>query len=884
MGSFDQACPSFKVQNSNTQGAAANVCPGTYVKDPDLQAWINENNPTCRLQKVYSFDDGWQWSFIVTGQGGNVEAPEDAKDIAFLWHPTKLTFSQKIYADLEPQPRWGGNDFTAIGAGVPAAGGLGAALTYPLLSDQISTIDISTSYVRKWDSYLSVPFQTGSCTNGVAQPPFQTHTKWDFADSLLDKNVADPALRAALTDFSGDDIDKCTSDSNSNGQRWWLKLERESVGDSATISSMPPLLADGSVPTLRYNFDGTGPISSDGTALDFDYCPSPFAKDPAMRAKTSFAEGESVELEYDYAFTVNKIEGVAKVNLLFEDWRLGWTHWNSIHGNIQDQLDARQDPAVPDDPATDPRPTMGKSWMLPGINLDTTHDSNCPTDVDWSGTGLTVTPGGAACADGGLYSPGSASEFGFILTGGPDQNASPHDYSGRYVVKAANEMPMSPAAIGDIWDFSPPNLSGLHLISLRDANGDPIPGLDQVASFSVDANVPMAAPPVPGVTKHGTLNFYNGGHYGDLPGGVSVHYGMHWSLEGICLPEEADAPSGVTAVIASPTEQEAPSGILATDSLLVVAPLTAQAPLGITAVQEVAPSTAQAPLGITAVIVAPTEAQAPRVLGLLLDTDEDGIPDVIEAGTSESDTDGDGIPDIDDLTPGLAFFTGRSGVSEYQGYVYSELADCVCGPFVGEQITALTSVRNSGKMVCVTKDLKIKQTNLLDFKERDFPEPPSGLWSDLTIPPSEESGSFVVGNKEGAFSYRNKNLALASPFAPPHTGYSTISDPLYFESAYLAVAETAWMHLGNEHNNKQVHRLDFNFSTGSFGHLWAYIQSDSEQGQVSGQYKGLIKDNVRVFTNIRGRRFRVKLFIATHKSYPWNLREMAVGYLVGKSF
>jgi hypothetical protein len=111
-----------------------------------------------------------------------------------------------------------------------------------------------------------------------------------------------------------------------------------------------------------------------------------------------------------------------------------------------------------------------------------------------------------------------------------------------------------------------------------------------------------------------------------------------------------------------------------------------------------------------------------------------------------------------------------------------------------------------------------------------------------------------------------------------------IDSPLYFEDGHLAIAETAWMHLGNEHNNKQVHRLDFNFSTGSFGHLWAYIQSDSEQGKVSGQYKGPIENNVRVFTNIRGRRFRVKLFIATHKDYPWNLREMAVGHLTGKSF
>ena len=225
-------------------------------------------------------------------------------------------------------------------------------------------------------------------------------------------------------------------------------------------------------------------------------------------------------------------------------------------------------------------------------------------------------------------------------------------------------------------------------------------------------------------------------------------------------------------------------------------------------------------------------------------------------------------------------FNGWTRPSRYKGYVYSELGDSVSGPFVHENLTALTSARNGSDLVCVTEEDEIKRTPLVDFRERDFSEPPAGLWSDLTTAPAGDD--FIVGNKDGAFAYRGRHLS--EPFAASQIGSTTVSDPLYFEDAYLAIAETAWMHLGNEHNNKQIHRLDFNFSTGSFGHMWAYIQSDSEQGKVSGQYKGLIKDNVRVFTNIRGRRFRVKLFIATHKEHPWNLREMAVGHLTGKSF
>jgi hypothetical protein len=58
----------------------------------------------------------------------------------------------------------------------------------------------------------------------------------------------------------------------------------------------------------------------------------------------------------------------------------------------------------------------------------------------------------------------------------------------------------------------------------------------------------------------------------------------------------------------------------------------------------------------------------------------------------------------------------------------------------------------------------------------------------------------------------------------------------------------------------------------------------NEEGVVKGQYKGEVKESMKVFTNLRGRRFKVKLFIVTHKLFPWALREMAIGHLYGKSF
>ena len=105
---------------------------------------------------------------------------------------------------------------------------------------------------------------------------------------------------------------------------------------------------------------------------------------------------------------------------------------------------------------------------------------------------------------------------------------------------------------------------------------------------------------------------------------------------------------------------------------------------------------------------------------------------------------------------------------------------------------------------------------------------------------------------------------------------------MFFRDAYLAVAETNWVHLGDEHNEKQVHRVDLSFHKNSFGHLWCYVAN--EEKQYSGQYKGVIKEHVKVFTNIRGRRFKIKMLVATHTKHPWALREMSIGHLYGKSF
>ena len=87
------------------------------------------------------------------------------------------------------------------------------------------------------------------------------------------------------------------------------------------------------------------------------------------------------------------------------------------------------------------------------------------------------------------------------------------------------------------------------------------------------------------------------------------------------------------------------------------------------------------------------------------------------------------------------------------------------------------------------------------------------------------------------------------------------------------------MPLGDENSEKQIHSVHLNFSNNSVGRVWLFIESDG--GLVSGQYKGTITPKMKVFINLRGVRFRVRMFVASHESHPWNLREIVIGYLQG---
>jgi hypothetical protein len=227
----------------------------------------------------------------------------------------------------------------------------------------------------------------------------------------------------------------------------------------------------------------------------------------------------------------------------------------------------------------------------------------------------------------------------------------------------------------------------------------------------------------------------------------------------------------------------------------------------------------------------------------------------------------------------VSIYSGETQPSKYKGFVYNERMNALAGPFDAEDISAITTRDNSSDMFCVTRQNEIKKTTLTDINNPDFPafqDPFTKLDEEFS---TGEKGVVLSSSGEG-FLYRGK--FKESPFAEPVIGEGTVKKPKFFRDSYLAIAETHWMHLGDEHNEKQIHRVDLRFHKNSCGHIFLYVQN--EEGKTKGQYKGMVKEHMKVFTNIRGRSFKICLMVATHKDYPWALREMSIGHLYGKSF
>ncbi len=184
-----------------------------------------------------------------------------------------------------------------------------------------------------------------------------------------------------------------------------------------------------------------------------------------------------------------------------------------------------------------------------------------------------------------------------------------------------------------------------------------------------------------------------------------------------------------------------------------------------------------------------------------------------------------GRKSVEVLGSSSATFDGTTTPPKYKGYMLSENNDTLSGPFTGEGISALTNTSDEG-FLAVTEGKKIITTDLTQFKDTVFEKAPDNTWWDTKYPFSDNESGVVASSTEDSFHYRG--LYLPSPYDEPAQVSGAIKNPMFFRDAYLAVAETNWVHLGDEHNEKQVHRVDLSFHKNSFGHLWCYVANEEK--------------------------------------------------------
>jgi hypothetical protein len=216
-----------------------------------------------------------------------------------------------------------------------------------------------------------------------------------------------------------------------------------------------------------------------------------------------------------------------------------------------------------------------------------------------------------------------------------------------------------------------------------------------------------------------------------------------------------------------------------------------------------------------------------------------------------------------------------------QFLMFNDLTDSISGPFtmypesyaVTSSGSSLIRVGNTGSDPTASK---VYVTDL-----RDLREPLVAGSVDAGAPKA------YYNSTDGTFAWGSRRLEgpFADVWVEEATNPSTLSGGTAVDDATVAWFETDWLHFGDEYNIKQLHEIVLVFDESSSGLVLPFAQAEDETIRKLG-VRTLSSSNSRMkfFSNLRGRRFRFRVFVMTYRKKPWLLREMAMGYLHGKSY
>lgn len=223
----------------------------------------------------------------------------------------------------------------------------------------------------------------------------------------------------------------------------------------------------------------------------------------------------------------------------------------------------------------------------------------------------------------------------------------------------------------------------------------------------------------------------------------------------------------------------------------------------------------------------------------------------------------------------------ENGGGRFQGFYYSDIQNALAGPVLYPRLTSVTSVGDTSILLGVSENNQLLSCDMEQMKEARELESP--LFDPWESPDNTDPGGMCVSFSPSGNSFNSNGRTYSSAMADSAPGNTIQTDPIYFENSYLSVIETSYEDLGGPHLVKQIHEIGLTFQGGSYGHVWVYAQG--EGSLIKGRARGTLfgKEQIKTFMNLRSRRVRVRIYIASHVDYDWVLTDLSIGFLEGKT-
>ena len=223
---------------------------------------------------------------------------------------------------------------------------------------------------------------------------------------------------------------------------------------------------------------------------------------------------------------------------------------------------------------------------------------------------------------------------------------------------------------------------------------------------------------------------------------------------------------------------------------------------------------------------------------------------------------------------------------EFLSYYYHDAGNALVGPIYSNDITAVTTVGDSSLMLGVDTDNSVVTCEMEQLKESLNIEGPDHdiLFNGSTEKP--EGSNYVAMAKFADMDYvYSRGIHYGSGLKDPVKGVGDFpeEDKIYYPNTYLSVIETSYENVSNSKTvSNSLHEIALKFQKGSFCKVSVAIESDEGTYRRTPYKSTFNKNQIKSFRNLRGRTFRIRLYIISHVDYDWVLTDMTLGFLGGK--